>query len=100
MAEELISVILPVYNIEKYLEKCMSSLFCQTYSNLEFVIVDDGSAKVCADLCDAMAERDSRVVVYHKENGGLSEREITELNGLEENTSPVLIRMIMWITIT
>ena len=73
MAEELISVILPVYNIEKYLEKCMASLFCQTYSNLEFVIVDDGSAKVCADLCDAMAERDSRVVVYHKENGGLSD---------------------------
>ena len=70
MAEELISVILPVYNIEKYLEKCMSSLFCQTYSNLEFVIVDDGSAKVCADLCDAMAERDSRVSVYHKKNGG------------------------------
>ena len=73
MAEELISVILPVYNIEKYLEKCMSSLFCQTYSNLEFVIVDDGSAKVCADLCDAMAERDSRVSVYHKKNGGLSD---------------------------
>ena len=46
MAEELISVILPVYNIEKYLEKCMASLFCQTYSNLEFVIVDDGSAKI------------------------------------------------------
>ena len=70
--QELISVILPVYNVEKYLLKCMISLFEQTYSNLEFIIVDDGSEKVCAELCDSFLQKDDRVVVYHKMNGGLS----------------------------
>lgn len=69
----LISVILPVYNIESYLPKCMSSLFNQTYQNLEFIVVDDGSKKICADLCDSYMGKDNRVVVYHKKNGGLSD---------------------------
>ena len=69
----LISVILPVYNIETYLPKCMESLFCQTYKNIEFILVDDGSKKECADLCDSYMLKDNRVVVYHKTNGGLSD---------------------------
>lgn len=71
--EPLISVILPVYNIEAYLPKCMNSLFCQTYDNIEFVLVDDGSKKECAELCDSYIQKDNRVVVYHKVNGGLSD---------------------------
>lgn len=69
----LISVILPVYNIERYLQKCMDSLFLQSYSNIEFVVVDDGSQQKCAKKCDDLSKQDSRVVVYHKENGGLSD---------------------------
>lgn len=69
----LVSVILPVYNIEEYLPTCMESLFEQSYKNLEFVLVDDGSERSCSDLCDKYSGLDNRVVVYHKENGGLSD---------------------------
>lgn len=69
----LISVILPIYNIEHYLPKCMESLFAQTYKNLEFIMVDDGSSDKCAKLVDDYLKKDDRVVVYHKENGGLSD---------------------------
>lgn len=69
----LISVILPVYNIENYLPVCMDSLFRQTYKNLEFILVDDGSENVCAELCDSYKVVDPRVKVFHKLNGGLSD---------------------------
>ena len=73
MNQPLISVILPVYNVEAYLPHCMESLFAQQYPNLEFVLVDDGSGPECAALCDEIAARDARAVVYHKPNGGLSD---------------------------
>lgn len=73
MDTPLISVILPIYNIEQYLPKCMDSLFGQTYNNLEFVMVDDGSKYECAKHVDGYLNKDARVVVYHKENGGLSD---------------------------
>ena len=75
MREEgpLISVILPVYNVEQYLPRCMESLFRQTWKNLEFVLVDDGSREECAALCDEYGTRDARVAVYHKPNGGVSD---------------------------
>ena len=73
MKQPLISVILPVYNIEEYLPRCMESLFAQSYINLEFVLVDDGSAPACAALCDEIASGEPRAVVYHKPNGGLSD---------------------------
>lgn len=75
MREEgpLISVILPVYNVEQYLPRCMESLFRQTWKNLELVLVDDGSREECAALCDEYGRRDARVAVYHKTNGGLSD---------------------------
>lgn len=73
MDTPLISVILPIYNIEQYLSKCMDSLFHQTYENLEFVMIDDGSGYECAKHVDEYLNRDDRVVVYHKENGGLSD---------------------------
>lgn len=73
MNNELISVIVPVYNVEKYLEKCVHSIINQTYKNLEIILVDDGSPDNSGALCDDLAKLDDRIVVYHKENGGLSD---------------------------
>ena len=72
MDNELISVIIPVYNVEQYLEKCIDSIINETYKNLEIILVDDGSTDNSGKLCDLLAKKDSRIVVYHKENGGLS----------------------------
>ncbi len=68
----LISVIVPVYNVEDYLEKSVKSILAQTYDNLEIILVDDGSTDSSGSLCDAYAEKDSRIKVIHKENGGVS----------------------------
>lgn len=70
--EELISVIIPVYNVEKYLERCVNSVVNQTYKNLEIILVDDGSTDTSPKLCDEWKKKDKRVKVIHKENGGLS----------------------------
>ncbi len=72
MAEKL-SVIIPVYRTEKYLKKCIDSVLGQDYSELEVILVDDGSDDSCGEICDKYAEKDSRVRVIHKENGGLSD---------------------------
>ena len=69
---ELISVIVPVYNVEQYLEKCVQSIQTQTYSNLEILLVDDGATDSSGRLCDELATTDERITVIHKENGGLS----------------------------
>lgn len=71
MSEPLISVIVPVYNAEKYIEKCVASIRAQTYRNLEIILVDDGSCDRSGELCEAFALEDSRIVVIHKENGGV-----------------------------
>ena len=70
---ELISVIVPVYKVEPYLDRCVESIVNQTYRNLEIILVDDGSPDNCPAMCDAWAEKDSRIKVIHKENGGLSD---------------------------
>ncbi|GHU80952.1 glycosyl transferase [Clostridia bacterium] len=70
--EGLISVIIPVYKVEAYLEKCINSVMAQTYTNLEIILVDDGSPDRCGDICDNFAEMDSRISVIHQENGGIS----------------------------
>lgn len=73
MTEELlISVIVPVFQVEEYLEKCISSILHQTYKNLEIILVDDGSADGSGEMCDKYALSDNRINVIHKENGGLS----------------------------
>lgn len=69
---KLLSVILPVYNVAPYLEGCVHSLLSQTYAALEVLLIDDGSTDSSGALCDALAQRDSRVRVFHKENGGVS----------------------------
>lgn len=73
MEYPLISVIVPVYKVEPYLDKCVSSIVNQTYKNLEIILVDDGSPDNCPVMCDAWAEKDNRIRVIHKTNGGLSD---------------------------
>lgn len=67
----LISIVVPVYNVEKYLNRCVESLVNQTYKNLEIILIDDGSTDCCSRLCNEWAERDKRIKVVHKENAGL-----------------------------
>lgn len=70
---ELISVVVPIYKVEPYLERCVRSIVDQTYKNLEIILVDDGSPDGCPAICDAWAQKDGRIKVIHKENGGLSD---------------------------
>ena len=69
----LISVVLPVYNVENYLEKCLNSVVKQTYKNIEIIIVNDGSLDSSIDICNKYANKDSRIKVFTKPNGGLSD---------------------------
>lgn len=69
----MISVIVPVYKVEKYLDKCINSIATQTYRDLEIILVDDGSPDSCGFLCDEWKKRDNRILVIHKKNGGLSD---------------------------
>ncbi len=71
-AKGLVSVIVPVYNVEPYLRKCLDSIVNQTYRALEIILVDDGSPDNCGVICDEYAARDGRIIVIHKENGGVS----------------------------
>ena len=69
----MVSVIVPIYKVEAYLEKCIKSIQNQTYRDLEIILVDDGSPDSCGAICDAYAKDDARIKVVHKENGGLSD---------------------------
>lgn len=72
MEKNLISIIVPIYNTEKYLRKCVNSIINQTYKDLEIILVDDGSSDTCPKICDEFAEIDNRIVVLHKKNEGVS----------------------------
>lgn len=80
MNKELISIIVPVYNVEKELDRCVQSLIHQTYERIEIILVDDGSPDSCPELCDEYAKQDCRIKVIHKQNGGLSEARNAGLN--------------------
>lgn len=71
--QELISVVIPIYKVEKYLRRCVESVRKQTYANLEIILVDDGSPDTCPDICDEYLKKDERIRVIHKKNGGLSD---------------------------
>lgn len=73
ITNELVSIIIPVYNTEKYLKVCIESVLSQTYKNLEIILVDDGSTDSSSKICDEFKKVDSRIEVIHKENGGLSD---------------------------
>ena len=77
---DLISIIVPVYNVEAYLDKCISSLVNQTYKNIEIILVDDGSPDNCPFICDRWAKKDNRIKVIHKKNGGQSSARNTALD--------------------
>ena len=70
---EKISVIVPIYNVEKYLEKCLDSIINQTYKNLEIILVNDGSTDSCRDIMEKYAKLDKRIIIVDKTNGGLSD---------------------------
>lgn len=72
LKKPLVSIIIPIYNVEKYLRECIDSVLKQTYNNLQIILVDDGSPDNCGSICDEYAEKDDRITVIHKENGGLS----------------------------
>lgn len=73
MNQPLLSVIVPIFKVEEYLDRCVESIVNQTYKNLEIILVDDGSPDNCPQMCDEWAEKDNRIKVVHKENGGLSD---------------------------
>lgn len=73
MESKLISIIVPVYNVDRYLDKCVKSIFNQTYKNLEIILVDDGSSDKSPEMCDRYAALDKRVNVIHQKNGGLAD---------------------------
>ena len=87
MMKEKISIIVPVYNVEAYLEKCVESILKQTYTNLEILLVNDGSTDKSGELCDKLALRDHRIRVIHKENGGLSD---ARNRGIDEASSNLI----------
>lgn len=73
MQDDLVSVIIPIYKVEDYLPRCIDSVLVQTYSNLEIILVNDGSPDRCPQICQEYAKRDARIKVVNKENGGLSD---------------------------
>ena len=75
-----VSIIVPVYNVEKYIHKCIVSILSQTYKNLEIILVDDGSPDNCGKICDEYASNDNRIIVIHQKNGGLSAARNAGLN--------------------
>ena len=83
MTDSLVTVIIPIYNVEKYLDRCVESVVSQTYKNLEIILVDDGSPDNCPRMCDEWAQRDSRIKVVHKQNAGLG---MARNTGLENAT--------------
>ena len=73
MSKPLLSIIVPVYNVEKYIERCIKSILNQSFTNFELILVDDGSPDNCGKICDEYKKKDSRIKVIHKKNGGLSD---------------------------
>ena len=85
MENDLISVIVPVYNAEKYLKQCIDSVIDQTYTKFELILVDDGSTDACGKICDYYAKLDKRIQVIHKKNGGLSDARNTGVENSNGN---------------
>lgn len=79
---DLISIVVPIYNVEQYLQRCLDSIIKQTYQNLQIILVDDGSTDNCPQICDEIEKKDNRIEVIHKKNGGLSDARNT---GIEKS---------------
>lgn len=87
MLNDTVSIIVPIYNKEKYLEKCLDSILGQTYRDLEIILVDDGSTDNSLAICQRYAEKDPRIKIYHKPNGGVSSARNL---GLEKSTGTLI----------
>lgn len=83
-----VSIIVPIYNVEKYIDRCVKSLVCQTYRNIEIILVDDGSRDLSGKKADEWCDKDERIMVIHKKNGGLSAARNT---GIEKSTGSHLV---------
>ena len=83
----LISVIVPVYKVEKYIHRCVDSILTQTFTDFELILVDDGSPDNCGIICDEYALKDNRIHVIHKENGGLSDARNAGIDWAFENSN-------------
>lgn len=80
MEKDLVSIVVPIYNVEDYLRECIDSILEQTYKNIEIILVNDGSQDNCGKICDEYGKRDRRIKVIHKKNGGLSDARNTGIN--------------------
>ena len=89
-----ISVIVPVYKVEKYIHRCIDSILAQTFTDFELILVDDGSPDNCGKICDEYAEKDNRIHVIHKENGGLSDARNAGIDWAFENSNSEWITFI------
>ena len=96
METELISVIVPVYNVERYLRRCVDSILHQTYQDLEVLLVDDGSTDASGAICDEYAAQEERVTAVHQKNGGLSAARNTGLERAQERISALWTVMTFW----
>ena len=83
MDEDKVTVVVAVYNIENYISDCIESITCQTYKNLQIILVDDGSFDSSGKICDEFAQKDKRIEVVHQLNGGLSEARNTGIRKAE-----------------
>ena len=88
MQRPLISILIPIYNTEKFIRMCLDSIIAQTYTNWEAILVDDGSPDNCGKICDEYAQKDSRFKVIHQENGGVS---VARQTGLDNATGDYII---------
>ena len=77
--KDLVSIIVPIYNIEKYLIRCIESILAQTYKNIEIILVDDQSIDKSTEICDSYAKLDNRIKVIHKLNGGVADARNVEI---------------------
>ena len=89
-----ISVIVPVYKVERYLKRCVDSILDQTFRDFELILVDDGSPDRCGEICEKYAEKDKRIVVLHRENGGLSAARNTGLDWIFANSNSTYVTFI------
>ena len=92
--QPLLSIIVPIYNVEQYVDRCIQSILNQTYQNLEIILVDDGATDCSGVIADSYAAKDKRIKVFHKENGGLSD---ARNYGLDHVTGDYILSVGGWL---
>lgn len=100
MNQPLVTIIVPVYKVEKYLRRCLDSITAQTYTNFEVILVDDGSPDRCGEICDEYAVKDRRFRVIHQRNGGLSAARNAGLNDYFQRNKKVIFSLLIQMIIS